>query len=206
MPPYQPPQVTPPGQPTQSQDPYHFIMNPEQPRRSYTPNKMKGILFIVGAVSIILILFIVILSMIRGGGGVNEQFITIAQEQQEIIRVAGLQEGAVQKQNTKNFITNTSLSLKSDQAKLRQFMAEHGVKVSEKQLALKRNATTDTELTSAISTSTLDAVLTKELQDELTVYQSTLGKTYQATTGKQSRTLLVELNETAKLLLAQSKQ
>jgi hypothetical protein len=53
-------------------------------------------------------------------------------------------------------------------------LAENGVEVGEKELALKQNATTDQKFTTAKVTSTFDKTFTEVIQAELDNYAATL--------------------------------
>jgi hypothetical protein len=209
-PPQQPPfQPQPPQQPQPmppANDPYHFILNPEQPSQSRKLPRPRGILMLVALLAVVVIVLVILVAIFRGGGADTKPFVTLLQEQQEIIRISSAQGRSLQKQNVKNFVTNTELSMTSDQAKLKTFLGKNGVKVSSKQLAALASTTTDARLESAVSSSTLDATMVEVLQKELTDYQATLSQTYKATSVKSTRALLTELNNNANLLLTQSKQ
>jgi hypothetical protein len=203
MPPYQQPQQPAPQAP---QDPYHFILNPEQPKRSSSFGKPTGLLFIVGAVAVVVVLFVVILSIARGGGSSSQPYIAVAQDQAEMSRVAGLDVEQVQSASVKNFAATTQLTMASDSSSFITYMAKHGVKISKKQLAAGTHTTTDAQLTSAISSNTLDTTLRTTLQNELKQYQADLAKAFKATTSNPTRTELQKLNGNAELLLTQSQQ
>lgn len=165
-----------------------------------------GLLFIIGAIAIVLILLIVILSIARGGGSSKQPYVTVAQEQQEIGRVAGLDLQQVQDTTVKNFATTTQLTMTSDSVMFTSYMGKHGVKISAKQAAAGINSATDAQLTSAISSNTLDATLRSTLQSELKQYQENLAKAYKVTTSSTTRAMLKQLNNNAQLLLTQSQQ
>jgi hypothetical protein len=201
----QPPYNQPPA-PQAPQDPYHFILNPEQPKRSSSLGKPAGLLFIVGAVAIVVVLGVVILSIAKGGGSSSQPYVTVAQEQVEIGRVAGLDLDQVQGTNVKNFATTTELTMATDSSTFTTFLGKNGVKISKKQLAAGMQSTTDAQLTSAISSNTLDSTLRATLQNELKQYQTDLAKAYRTTTSNSTRAMLKQLNTNAELLLTQSQQ
>jgi cytoskeletal protein RodZ len=207
-----PPQQTPPQYPVINNDPadhsqYDFIMNQGQPKNtpSFKGGK-KPLLLIVGGLLIVLILVVVVFSFFSKNNESSKPFLAVAQEQQELVRVADLQYGAVSSQSTKNFVISTKSTMLTDNSLLMRYLAQNGAKISDKQLALGTHSTTDTALANAIATSTLDATLTKELQTELTTYKASLRQAYAATTGKNARALLEQFDKNADLLLAQSKQ
>jgi hypothetical protein len=202
-PPYQPQPTAP--QPS-ADDPYHFIMNPAPAPKRMSLGSPKGLLFVIGAVAAVIIILVVILAVIRGGGTDTKPYVTLVTQQQEIVRVAGLEESSLRQQNVKNFVMNTQLSMASDQAQLKEFLSKNGVKISSKELAKTAHKDTDTRLADAVSSSTLDSVLVSELQQELADYQAALARAYKASSSKNTRALLTELHDHATLLLTQSKQ
>ncbi len=199
MPPYQQPQQPP-------QDPYHFILNPEQPKRASSFGKPAGLLFIIGAVAVVVVLAVVILSIARGSSGSSKPYLAVAQDQAEIGRVAGLDQDQVKEDSVKNFAATTKLTMSTDSTTFATYMGRHGVKISSKQLTAGTNSATDAQLTSAISSNTLDVTLRSVLQNELKHYQADLAKAYQTSTSSSTRAVLKQLNANAQLLLTQSSQ
>ncbi|MCA9324692.1 hypothetical protein KDA23_01315 [Candidatus Saccharibacteria bacterium] len=204
MPPQQP--YTPQTPPQPGNERYDFIMSPEQPKRSVMPSlgNPKSLLFIVGVVAVVVILLVVVLGAVRGGGIDKTPYVAIAQQQQEIIRVAGLQEQNLTNQDVKNFVVNTELSLASDQQTFYALLGRNKIKVSEKQLALGQNNATDAALQNAQDSSTLNQALPAELRKELESYQASIQQAYQAA-GPFTRQVLLELYNNAALLIKQSK-
>ena len=209
MPPNQAPQQPPFNQPSAPQtpeNPYHFILNPEQPKRSSSLGKPTGLLFIIGAVAVVVVLIVVILSIAKGGGTSKQPYVTVAQDQAEMSRVAGLDLDRVQDTDVKNFATTTKLTMASDSASYTAYMGEHGVKISKKQLAAGTQSTTDAQLASAITSNTLDPTLRTLLQNEIKQYQTDLARAYRISTTSSTKAVLKQLNDNAELLLTQSTQ
>jgi hypothetical protein len=94
----------------------------------------------------------------------------------------------------------------TDSSTFTTFLGKNGVKISKKQLAAGMQSTTDAQLTSAISSNTLDSTLRATLQNELKQYQTDLAKAYRTTTSNSARAMLKQLNTNAELLLTQSQQ
>lgn len=181
-------------------------MNPPPAKRSVSLGSPKGIMFIVGAVALVVILLVVIVSVSKGGNPAAKDMVLAAQEQQEIARIASAQVGVVTQQNVQNFVANTSLSMSSDQRTLTGYLGQHGVKVSVKGLKAGMDSSTDAEIANAVTTNSLDPTVQKILQDELAQYQMTLGRAYTNSASPSARALLTQLNDHAQLLIAQSKQ
>lgn len=188
-------------------DPYEFIMSPNQPgKQRLLPGGPMKLLIILGGAVILLFIIIIGASLFSGSNPAAKSFLTVAQQQQEIARVAGLQAGALRAPGAKNLATTAQLSMQSDSAALAEYMQQNGMKASSKQLSAGINSATDTKLQNAQNTNSLDATFVSELQAELMAYHSSLKKTYAQTTGKNGRALLITLDEHATLLLEQSKQ
>jgi hypothetical protein len=201
------------GQPqpvvSQSQ-PYDFITNPEQPssRRALpslpgiSPTAMRAAL-IAGGLVALLILFIVIKGLLSGGGNLPS-FVSVAQDQQELIHLAT---NASQQHGTttgnQNFAATASLSLTSSQAAIVQYLAANGQKVNAKVLGLKISAATDSQLTAAAAATTYDQTFQQIMKTDLTAYLSRLQQTYKQTTGGKGRALLSDDYKQAQLLLTQ---
>lgn len=207
MPPQQP--YTPSPQPSEQRpdhERYEFIMNPQQPKRGpiSVMGNTKALLFITGVIAVVVILLVIVFSFARGGGTDKAPYIKIAQQQQEIIRVAGLQGQNLTNQDVKNFVVNTELSLASDQQTYYALLGRNKIKVSEKQLELGQNSATDTALQNAQDSSTLNEALPAELRQQLEGYQASIQQAYQAA-GPITRQVLLELYNNAALLIQQSK-
>jgi len=131
--------------------------------------------------------------------------ISIAQRQQEIIRVSTEATKQVSTQNTSNFVANTNATMQSSQTAVIAYLADHGTKLKAKQLALDMNPKTDTLLDNAASANTYDTAVTQELTAEIESYQSLLKTTYDTTTSKSTKKLLEQNFTAAAALLEQAK-
>jgi len=204
-----PQQPTP--QPPANQTPngqYDFIMNPEKPSRPKMSLDGTTQKLIVGVaiLAVVVIVLAVVMSLMRGGNANADLMTSVAQQQQEIIRVSQLQADAVSDQDTKNFVINTLLSMQSDQQTYLDLLASNGVKVSDKQLALGQNSATDTTLENAVASNSLNDAIAAELRRELQQYQGSVQQLYSVTSGQNGRAVLQNLYDNAGLLIEQSKQ
>lgn len=205
--PYTPPPQHPAEPQPGSHERYDFIMQPPQPKRSLAMpagTKMM-ILYILGVVTVVVILLAVVLSLARGGSTDSTAYVKIAQQQAEIIRVSSLQEQGITNQAVKNFVINTELTLASDQQAFTALLDRDHIKVTDKQIAQGLDSSTDTALQNAQATSTLNEAVEAELKKELMSYQVSLKQAYQ-NAGSQSKKVLLELYNNAALLIQQSKQ
>jgi hypothetical protein len=156
-----------------------------------------------GGVLVVIALFVILSFTSRGSS--NPALTHVAQEQAELSRVAGLHYGDVKDPATKNFVITTQLSLASAKADYLKYLGSNGVKIDDKQVALGLNAQTDAALDSAQTSGTLDSTVRTTLQTQLQQYQQTIQSAYKASSNDQTKSLLQDFFDQAKLLLEQSK-
>lgn len=152
---------------------------------------------------ILLILFSVIRGALGGSGKLNS-FVTIVQEQQELIHLVS---EASNNQNlpasTQNFVATAQLSLNSSQSSTISYLTQNHQKLKPKTLNLRISHSTDKQLTAATAAGTYDQTFRDVMQSELKSYSSTLARTYQTYTGKKGRELLKDCYRQAQLLQIQ---
>lgn len=193
--------------PPTSQDPYNFIFNPSAaPKKSLFGggNSTTQRLLVVAAGLVVLLIAAIVFANVLGGGSNTTSFLTIAQEQNELIRVANVGAPQIQSAAAKNFVTTTQLALTSDQQQLLAYMGQNGAKVNPKQLVLAQNSMTDKQLSAAQSVGNYDSTLVGILQTQLKDYSSELQRTYKQAKGPVGRQLLSDEYDHAQLLLQQS--
>lgn len=175
-------------------NPYEFIVAPNTSKHS---GKLLGgnaflakIGLLVGGAIVLMIVAAVLLNALVPNKSGTAELTTIAEQQQELIRVATLGSQQAQGQVTQNFAASVQYGLTSDQNQVINYLASHGKKVNAKTLVLKQNSKTDQLLADAASAGNFDSVLTQTLTDQLNTYQRTLQTTYKAVSGKTVKTLL----------------
>ncbi len=176
-------------------------MEPDKPQRSPiggSPLKKYGL--IVGVIVAVVLLVIIIIAMATGGKDSSAGLLTIAQEQQELIRVSA--DGAKNSKSTQllNFSATAQVSLASSQKDLTAFMAKHGVKTDDKVLALGKDAQTDQALSGALASNTYDTTFNSVIQAELATYVKNLDAAIQTATTKTEQNLLKKQSANAQLL------
>lgn len=198
-----------PGTPdTPGQDPngtpYDFFMNPQPQKNNISLGNLFGNkkVIIFAAVVVVLLLLIVVLSA-GGGKQAPTPLLSVAQAQQEIIRVSA--DGAKNAQSTdlKNFAVTTGLSLSSDQRILLSYMGAHGAKPKTKDLSLTQNPQTDQALAAAAAANTYDTTFSATMQHELDDYQNKLETASSTATLKSEQALLKRESDNAALLRKQ---
>jgi hypothetical protein len=192
-----------PQQPQQPQVNYDFIMNPEQ-QHKHSPlgggsSMGMRIAVVLGGVLLLVIIVAIAMSLFKGGGVDEKTFVEIAQEQTEIIRLSDNGIDNSVSQTTKNFAVTAKVSMASEQ---RVLLEGVGLKIPEKQLALKANSKIDAQLTDAKSASNYDATYTSVMKAQLEAYMADLSAAYPKS-GPKTKELLSARYDTAELLLTQ---
>lgn len=201
-----PPSVT--GHPT-GHNPYEFIVNPNTPKKGlglFGGNDfIKKIIFLVGGAVVLMVVAATILSALGPKTDSTTSLISIAQRQQEIIRVASIGSGQATGPTASNFTTNVALSVTSNQNDVLTYLGSKGTKLNAKKLALDRNTQTDKLLADATAASTFDSVVTQTLTSQLTTYQTSLRTAYKQTSSQKTKQLLQNCYNATTLLLEQAK-
>lgn len=147
----------------------------------------------------------IVVSSLLPKGTSSENLLGIAQQQQEIVRIATLCEQQATSEATKGFCYTTELSVNSSQSKLTSYMTSKGIKVDVKQLALKKDPATDKTLEAAKATSTFDSALQKVLTVELESYLSDVQTAYKSTKSQKLKEVLRLNFDSGKVLYDQAK-
>ena len=193
-----------PGMP---QNPYDFIVNPQVDSKKSklgNGNNAMRILLVVGGIVTVLIVIAFVFVTIFSKSTPSPSLTAIVQQQQEIIRIATQGEQQAGTDTTKNLAYNIDLSVGTSQSQLKSYLAKHNVKITAKELALKKDPNTDKLLMNAKSTSTYESALQKVFASQLQTYISDLQKAYDDTSSKTLRTVLADSYKAGKTLLNQA--
>lgn len=201
--------MNPEYQPEQS--PYDFIMKPDtpQPKRplAIDPSSKNGFLvkigLIVGGVLVFMIIVTVGINLLTGGKTNTTDILSLVETQAELVRVTGSLSGPANDQTVKNIAMSANLTLVTQQQQTTALLATKGVKVSVKELLLKKDATTDTQLQAATQSNTFDSVFTQILQKKLGSYTDDLQTYYKNATDSNVKKLLQQDYAQAQLLKTQ---
>lgn len=192
-----------------SQNPYEFIMNPQQPPKRKLINLSGGNSFgmllglILGGALLLMLVLAIIVSLLGGSKANTGDFISLSQTQQELMRVANQGASDATHQTTKDLAITAEYTIRSQQREVLAFLATHGKTVGGKELALKQNARTDQQFRAAEATSTFDLVFSQTMQNQLTTYASTLKQLHAAASGKAEREMLSGYYEQTQQLISQ---
>lgn len=188
-PPYSPP-------PEGGSNPYDFFLNNNPtPKKRLSVGGGKSvkqrILIIVGGGAFLLTIIIISFSLLFGGTDKStSQFISLAQQQTEIMRIADIGITKARDNSGKNLAINVKLSFTTAKLQTTDILKKHGAKVGEKELAAKKNSQNDQALEAAAVNNSFDVTFTKIIGESLAAYQADLKKTYDITTSKTEKQFL----------------
>jgi len=195
------------GMPNYSQHDYSFILNPKQPKKEIhlgfvkDPFIAKIILIVGGAVVFMFITWLVV-ALVFGGKNNVELFVSLAQREEEILRISAMSRDATSQQ-IKNAAINTQLSVKSYQNKTTSYLERRDRKVKPEELTLRRDATVDGRLKQAKEASVFDSVYITIMRAQLTAYANELKNVFDSETNSNLRLELAKKYEGVQLLLKQ---
>ena len=186
-------------------NPYHFILSPQQNAKKSLlpvpqPSSKKGrILTVCALLVVVFIVFSLVSSLLSSQGKASqEQMVSIAARQQELIRVSTIGAQKAKSQEAKNLALTTQFTLTTDQIKLQATMLKSGIKLTSIQLNSRKNIKTDAQLIQADQTNQFDEVFSKTVTDELTSYQQAISTAFKQQKGPVTRALLTtEFNNAA---------
>ena len=197
-----------PYMPPNQGNPYDFIMNPAQmPKRSRNPlsgNKfLTRIALGLGSAFVVLIILVVLVALLATNKTNTADLVSLAQSQQEIIRIATLGTTDSNIQATRNLAVTTEYSVKSQQQIILARLNKLGKKVSSKDLTLKQDATVDQKFAAAKANSTYDQTYTQVVQDKLSAYSQQLQTMISKTPAGALHETLIDYNQQTQLLIAE---
>lgn len=190
-------------------NPYEFIVNPNTQHRSSMFGGGNNLLLRVavagGGLIVLLIIAAVVLSALKPKSSVPA-LVSIAQRQQEIIRVATQATTQATGQDTQIFVANVVLSVTSSQQQTVDYVTTHGQKLGNKLLALDQSAQTDTLLANATTANNYDTAVVQSLTASLQTYEDQLNTAYKAASGKTAKALLQNSFASAEALVTEAKR
>jgi hypothetical protein len=190
-----------------SGSPYEFIMNPgEKPKKKFGfggGNFAMTIGLIVGGALLFMIILTLILNAFGGSKVGTADLITLAQTQNELVRVSDQGARTGVQQVTKNLGVTIQYTMDTQQKQVLSYLAANGTEVDPKDLKLKQNASTDQQLASAKTTSTFDLVFSQIMQTELDSYANDLKQLHARAATKTERDMMSKYYEQTQLLISQ---
>lgn len=199
----------PPQQPSfqpPANNPYEFIMNPQQPAKpkGFGGGKLPLLLaLIVGGATVLIIVLALLVNLLGSKGANTEDFVGLVQSQNELVRVSNRGVKDAVQQSTKNLAVTTEFAMRTQQRETTALLTKAGRELGDKEATLKQNAKTDQQFTAAKSTSSFDLAFSQVMQNELTVYANSLKALFNKTTNPEVRDQLSAYYEQTQLLISQ---
>jgi hypothetical protein len=205
-------EVVPPPMPGQNtghsgHNPYDFIVNPNavKARTGFGGGGSfikRIVLLAVGVVALFVIGGILISSLAPKGSVPG--LISIAERQQEIIRVSTAATQLATTQDGQNLVNNVEVSVTTSQQRLLAYLAAHGVKVGTGTLGSDYSSQTNATLANAAAANDYDLAVAQNLSLQLQAYKALLQSTFKLASNKQTQLLLQSDYNGANLLLKQA--
>lgn len=188
----------------QSSNPYEFMNTLPPAGGGAAPvDKKRRIIIVAIAGSVLLMLIVIILSLALGGGPSNkEELLSLAKQQNELIRIAEIGAQKSHESQAKNLAVISKLSLTTDQQPLIDALKAQDLKVTAADLSAGKNPKTDEALKVAEQANRFDEVFITTMQSQLTTYQKSLKKAHDnPATGKKLKATLDTQYRNASLII-----
>lgn len=202
----------PPPLPVQPpRNPYDFItQEPLPPKKQLIPgngSKKQRLLIILGGATLLIMLVYLVLGLLGSADkGRRADYISLAQQQTEIIRICDIGINKSQSTQSKNLALNIKYSQVSEQPEILKLAKKSGAKLDPKTLSLGQNKNADDVLTTATQNNEFDTVFVKTITDMLKKYQQTLKKVHDNSSNSTTKALLEKDYNNASNLLGNQKQ
>lgn len=187
---------------------YDFILNPQKPQKRNVLGGIGGdpfiskILFIVGGAVVLMVMAALFINLLFGSKTNVETLVALAQTEQEIVRLSSMGEDAAD-QSIRNAAITSQLSVTSHQRIWLATLNKHNRQIEDKELSLKRDASTDKKLTTARQTSTFDTTYATVMRSKLEAYATVLKTAHQGSSDAKDRAALSSQYDDVQLLLKQ---
>lgn len=198
-----PPPITPASG---GQNPYDFITNPGSPTKkgllSGGSKQQRVIIVVIGALLILVVAIMIFAALSNSGKSRSADWLTLAQQQTEAIRVSTLGSTSAVDDSTKNLAVTARLTLESQQAQILKYAKQSGASTKPASLAGGKNSKTDSQLTTAKQVNNFDETFTKIMQAQLLSYAQNIKKLYDSSNDKSVKSVLGSYFNAVKPLLA----
>lgn len=186
---------------------YDFIMKPNTPKKSGNPfgagssKQSRIMVVIIGIVGFILLSMIASYILTRASKQTTARMVSIAQEQQELMRIADIGTSKARTSAAKDFAVNVRLSIDTSQKEILALLKKRGHKLNIQLLSKKKNAKTDQLLNEAFLTNRFDDTFSETVRGQLLAYRQRLQETYKGSTNKTEKEVLAKNFKDVSILL-----
>lgn len=156
---------------------------------------------IIGIVGFILLSMIASYILTRASKQTTARMVSIAQEQQELMRIADIGTSKARTSAAKDFAVNVRLSIDTSQKEILALLKKRGHKLNIQLLSKKKNAKTDQLLNEAFLTNRFDDTFSETVRGQLLAYRQRLQETYKGSTNKTEKEVLAKNFKDVSILL-----
>lgn len=149
-------------------------------------------MILAGGGLVLLMVFVVLYGLIFSGSGQKEDYLSLMQQQAELVRVSDIGVQKSRHADAKNLAITTKYSIVSQQSEAQKLAKQAGADTSAKAIALGKDTQTDAKLTAAEQSNQFDTVFTATIQAGLEKYQQTLKKIHDGTSSEATRKTLMQ--------------
>lgn len=186
-------------------NPYQFIVDTDHTKKKLRGpagnSKKSRILIVLGGLLALVIIAMIVMAVIsRATSAGNAELVKAAQKQTELVRVSKIGLDRATGTSAKNLATSVNITLQSDQIAMSSTLKAAGAQASPAELALGKNAKTDTALTNAEQSNKFDEVFITTIQAQLVEYQKLLKAAHDKSDSKKVKQSLATQFESAGLL------
>lgn len=195
-----------PNSPAPPSNPYDFITNPVQPPKrpgvGFGSSTKQRFIIVIGGAVIFMILVSIVFSVISSAGKAPISALrSLAVDQQEIARVAGLGAKEARDPATRAFAATTQMSLSSQLQDTLVYLESQGSEVKSDRLNAGQNPETDKDLATAAANNRYDEVFKATITQLLAAYANDLQNIFDSTDSKTLKGLLKTSYDSASTLL-----
>lgn len=169
------------------------------------PSFVVRLLIVLGGIFLLFAIIGVVLSLLGGGKGDQEQFSVIASEQQSLSALSSSAVQGATSESAKAFALNVQLTMQTNLNQTKAYMSSAGIKLDEKQLAAATDQKSLQELDAAKETTNYDQTARDVLERALISHATTLKTAYNAAEDVQTKQLLSQAFQTTGSLIEQNK-
>ncbi len=187
-------------------NPYDYILNsPQGKRRAFVPGGKHKKLFSVLFVLFVLLIVVVVISLFNSLTSKDySAYISLAQKQNEVARIAEIGATNGRSSYTKQYATTIKMTLTSEQSSTVSYLNKNGKKLGDKQLSASRNSDTDKKLTASEQTSTYDDTYNAILNSLVKDYYASVKSATSSPSGLSEKALATTLQNDYKILTSTS--
>lgn len=203
-----------PVQPPESPSPYgdgqyDFLNTPPPEKKKFFSGGNGGVnskLKLVAIVLGIFMLVFLIFSLLFRGGGDGDVLFSLAQKQNEVIRIAKIGKEKAGENKAQSIAINTSMTVTTQQRDIFNLIAINGKKFKAKELVVGADLKVDEELATAATNGRFDEVFINTIKTQLEQYQAKLKSTFTEVQGKNAKLVISSSNDDVTLLLESIKR